>query len=182
MKKPWRLVISYAVRLNYDKYSSLVKCVDFSDLSGQLLRAVYTFFRINNTDLKCSFVWYRKYHKSWWNGANELHISVDLLCGTTAAELHNSVHLLCGTTAAELYNSVDLLCGTTAAETFERWPFWKIQQTQIDSRPSANLLKYVRFTKIQQTFKRWTFYEDRIKGLSKRLNDERRGRANQYVS
>ena len=39
------------------------------------------------------------------NGAAELHISVDLLCGTTSAELHNSV---------------DLLCGTTAAETFER--------------------------------------------------------------
>ena len=38
---------------------------------------------------------------SWRNGAAELHISVDLLCGTTAAELHNSVDLLCGTTAAE---------------------------------------------------------------------------------
>ena len=34
----------------------------------------------------------RKYQKSWWNGAAELHISEDLLCGTTAAELlHNSV-------------------------------------------------------------------------------------------
>ena len=104
----------------------------------ELLWAVYKFFRINNIDLKCSFVRCRKYHKSWWNGAAELHISVDLLCGTTAAELHNSVDLLCGTTAAELHNSVDLLCGTTAAETFERWTFWKIQQTQIDSRPSAN--------------------------------------------
>ena len=112
----------------------------------ELLWAVYTFFRINNIDLKCSFVRCRKYHKSWWNGAAELHISVDLLCGTTAAELHNSV---------------DLLCGTTAAETFERWTFWKIQQTQIDSRPSANswnmyalrrfskLLKDERFTKTE---------------------------------
>ena len=36
------------------------------------------------------------------------------------------------------FNSVDLLCGTTAAKTFERWTFWKIQQTQIDSRTSAN--------------------------------------------
>ena len=78
----------------------------------ELLWAVYKFFRINNIDLK--------YHKSSRNGAAELHISVDLLCGTTAAELHNSVHLLCSTTAAELHNSVDLLCGTTAAETFER--------------------------------------------------------------
>ena len=32
------------------------------------------------------------------NGAAELHISVDLLCG---AELHNSVDLLCDTTAAD---------------------------------------------------------------------------------
>ena len=50
------------------------------------------------------------------NGAAELHISVDLLCGITAAELHNSVDLLCGTTDAELHNSpVNLLCGTTDA-------------------------------------------------------------------
>ena len=112
----------------------------------ELLWAVYMFFRINNIDLKYSFVRCRKYHKSWWNGAAELHISVELLCWTTAAELHNSV---------------DLLCGTTAAETFERWTFWKIQPTQIDSRPSANswnmyalrrfskLLKDERFTKTE---------------------------------
>ena len=71
---------------------------------------VYKFFLINNIELKCSFVRCRKYHKSWSNGAAELHISVDLLCGTTAAELHNSVDLLCDTTAAELHNSVNLLC------------------------------------------------------------------------
>ena len=94
----------------------------------ELLWAVYKFFRINNIDLKCSFVRRRKYHKSWWNGAAELHISVDLRCGTTATELHNSV---------------DLLCGTIAADTFERWMFWKIQQKQIDSRPSANSWKRV---------------------------------------
>ena len=64
----------------------------------------------------------RKYHKSWWNGAAEPHISGDLLCGTTTAGLHNWV---------------DLLCGTTAAQTFERWTFWKVQQTQINSKPSA---------------------------------------------
>ena len=79
------------VRLN--KCNSLVECVDFSDLMG-LLWAVYKFFRINNIGLKCSFVRCRKYHKSWWNGAADLHISVDLLCGTTAAELHNSVELI----------------------------------------------------------------------------------------
>ena len=70
---------------------------------------------VNNIELKCSLVWCRKYHKSWSNG--EPHISVDLLCGTTATELHNSVDLRCDTTAAELHNSVNLLCGlTTAAE------------------------------------------------------------------
>ena len=47
--------------------------------------------------------------------AAELHISVDLLCDTTAAELHNLVDLLCDTTTAELHNSVNLLCETTAA-------------------------------------------------------------------
>ena len=145
----------------------------------ELLWSVYKFFRRNNTDLKCSFVRCRKYH-----GAAELHISVDLLCGTTAAELlpceqrpfdlpspflfptylgrskglcsqgtelHNSVDLLCGTTAAGLHNSVDLLCGTTAAETFERWTFWEIQQTQIDSTPSGkswNMYAFRRFTKL----------------------------------
>ena len=108
----------------------------------ELLLAVYKFFRMNNIDLKCLFYRCRKYH----NGTAKLHISVDLLWGTTSAELHNSV---------------DLLCGTTAAETFERWTFWKIQQTQIDSRPSANswnmyalrrfskLLKDERFTKTE---------------------------------
>ena len=80
------------VRLNECSY--LVECADF-----------YRFFRINNIDLKCSFVRCRKYHKASRNGAAELYISVDLLCGTTAAELHKSV---------------DLPCGITAAETFER--------------------------------------------------------------
>ena len=51
---------------------------------------VYKFFLINNIELKCSFVRCRKYHKSWWNGAAELHISVGLLCGTTVAELPNT--------------------------------------------------------------------------------------------
>ena len=78
---------------------------------------VYKFFLINKIELKCSFVWCRKYHQSWSNGAAELHTPVDLLCGTTTAELHNSFNLFCDTTAAELHNSVNLLCGlTTAAE------------------------------------------------------------------
>ena len=65
------------------------------------------------------------------NGAAELHISVDLLCGTRAAELHvhNSVDLLCDTTAAELHNSVNLLCGTTAAELNPVWCMHQESQT-----------------------------------------------------
>ena len=43
-------------------------------------------------------------------------------------------------------------------------------------------LKYVRFTKIQHTFKRWTIYEDRIADLNERLKDERRGHTNHLVS
>ena len=34
-------------------------------------------------------------------------------------------------------------------------------------------MKYVRFTKIQQTFKRWMLREDRIADLGKLLKDER---------
>ena len=90
--------------------------LNWSDLSGVTVRWFISFFRIQNIELNCSFVRCRKYHKSWWNGAAELPILVDLLCGTKAAELHNSVDLVCGTTAAELQNSVDLLCGTAAAE------------------------------------------------------------------
>ena len=43
-------------------------------------------------------------------------------------------------------------------------------------------LKYVRFTKIQDTFKRRMIYEDRIADISKRLKDERRGHTNHHVS
>ena len=92
----------YAAHVN-NFSSNLAEWVDFSDSRVALLWAViYKFFLINNIELKCSFVRCRKYHKSWSNGAAELHISVDLLCGTTADELHNSGNLLCGITAAEL--------------------------------------------------------------------------------
>ena len=42
-------------------------------------------------------------------------------------------------------------------------------------------LTYVRFTKIQHTFERWTIYEDRIADLGKRLKDERWGDTNHQV-
>ena len=94
--------IVWSVSISAEAWSSMLISVTWVEL----LWAVYKFFRINNIDLKCSFVRCRKYHKSWWNGAAELHISVDLLCGTTAAELHNSVDLLCGTTAAETFEKL----------------------------------------------------------------------------
>ena len=93
--------------------SNLVECVDFSDLSGATVDWFITSFQINNIELKCSCVRCRKYQKSWWNGAAELHISTDI-----------SVDLVC-TTTTELHNSVDLLCGTTAAELHEV-NFWKM--------------------------------------------------------
>ena len=120
---------TYTTPLNFTRFKGIIKA--FSGMYVRLTSITFpviwssalddfsglgTFFQINNIELKCSFVQCRKYHKSWWNGAAELHISVDLLCGiTAAAELHISVDLLCGITAAELHNSVDLLCGTTAA-------------------------------------------------------------------
>ena len=86
---------------------------------------VYKFFLINNIE----FVRCRKYHKSWSNGAAELHISVDLLCDTRVAELHNSVDLLFDTTTAKLHNSVNLLCGITAAELNTVWCMHQESQT-----------------------------------------------------
>ena len=92
---------------------------------------------------------------------SELHNSVNLLCGTTDSELHNSVNLLFGTTAAELLQpGFSDACtksrthfpktGTNNAEKYEgsiqskikskllKDNALKIQQTKIDSRPSAN--------------------------------------------
>ena len=142
-----------------------------------------TFFRINNIELKCSFVRCQKYHKSWWNGAHELHISVDLLCGTTAAELHNSIDFLCGTTAAELRNSVDLLCGTTDAELHNlvnilcgttaaelNNPFWCMHQES----HAFSKEKYEGF--IQSKILLRVFY------FSKLLKDERFGRFSKHRS
>ena len=87
----------------------------FSACGIKDLRLLFCAERLDKINSVCWFQC-RKYHKSWWNGADERHISVDLLCGTTAAKLHNSVDLLCATTATELHNSVDLLCGRTAAK------------------------------------------------------------------
>ena len=42
--------------------SNLVECIDFSGLSGATLG--WSKFRINNVELKCSFVQSRKYHQS----------------------------------------------------------------------------------------------------------------------
>ena len=47
--------------------------------------------------------------------------------------------------------------------------FLKVNVFKDSAKTFSKLLKYVRYTKIQQTFKRWTLYEDRIKDLGKRL-------------
>ena len=99
---------NYTTPFNFTRFKGIIKafsgiCVPLTSITFPVIWSsvfvwrycgVVTFFRINNTELKCSFVQCRKYHNSWWNGAAELHISADLLCGITAAELHNSVDLL----------------------------------------------------------------------------------------
>ena len=153
---------------------------------------VYKFFLINNIELKCSFVWCQKYHKSWSNGAAELHNSVDLLCDTTAAELNNSVNLLCGTAASEL-NPVGCI---GVANIFQRQGQIMLKNMKAWSKVkfNSNLLKdegFGRFSnhrsmyalrRFSRLFKRWTLYEDRISDLSKPLKDERRGHKNHHVS
>ena len=140
---------TYTTPLNFTRFKGIIKafsgmCVRLTSITFPVIWSsvlisvtrewrycglVYKFFLINNIELKCSFVRCRKYHKSWSNGAAELHISVDLLCGTTAAELHNSVNLLCGTTAAEL-NPV--WCMHQESQTFSKdsdepcWKIWKL--------------------------------------------------------
>ena len=150
---------------------------------------VYKFFLINNIELKCSFVRCRKYHKSWSNGAAELHISVDLLCGTRAAELNNSVDLLCDTTAAELNPVCCMQTVTNHAKKYEG-----LIQSKSEVKLNSKLLKDERFGRCRKhrsmyalwrfskLFKRWTLYEDRISDLSKPLKDERRGHKNHHVS
>ena len=137
------------------------------------------------------------------------YISVDLLCGTTAAELLNSVDLLCDTTAAELHNSVNLLCGTKAAELNPVWcmleesqtfskdsdePCWKKKKAWSKVKFNSKRLKDERFgrfskhrsmyalRRFSKRFKRWTLYEYRISDLSKPLKDERQGHKNHHMS
>ena len=137
--------------------SNLVECVDFSDFEWRYCGLVYKFFRINNIELKCSFVRCGKYHKSY--GAAEHHISVDLLCGTTDVELHNSINLLCGTTAAELTTRFD-------ACTRSRTHFLKTV-TNHDEKYEGLIQSKILVLRV--------FY------FSKRLKERRRHK-NQYVS
>ena len=119
--------LTYITPLNFTRFKGIIKafsgmCVRLTSitfpviLSSVLISVAWVALLWAELKLKFSFVQCRKYHMSWWNGAAELHISVDVLCGITAAELHNLVDLLCGTTATLLHNSVDLLWSTTDAE------------------------------------------------------------------
>ena len=108
---------------------------------------VYKFFLINNIELKCSFVRCRKYHKSLSNGAAELHISVDLLCGTTAAELN------------------PVWCMHQESQTFSKDSKLKFNSELLKDERFGRFSKHRpmyalrRFSKL---FKRWTLYEDSI--------------------
>ena len=57
----------------------------------------------------------------------------------------------------------------------ERFETFSKHRSKVDLQQT---LKYVRFTKIEHTFKRRTICEDRIADFSKRLKDERRGHTN----
>ena len=154
-----------SLKASDDRMVRLNKCSSLISVTWvELLWAVYKFFRINNISLKCSFFRCRKHQKSWWNGAAELHISLDLLCGTTAAELHNSVDLLRGTTAAGLHNS---FLGIFTSWHNGRQNFWKINVWKDSANTDRN--SYIHFTKIKQTSKRWTLYDYGIKDLRKRF-------------
>ena len=76
-----------------DNFSNnLVECVDFSDLSGATVGCFTTFSsykKKNSYNVHLSGAENITSHDEI--GAAELHISVDLLCGTRAAELKNPV-------------------------------------------------------------------------------------------
>ena len=138
----------------------------------------YKFFLINIIELKCSFVRCRKYQKSWSNSAAELDISVNLLCGTTAAELN------------------PVWCMHQESQIFRRQWRTMLKNMKASSKVKFNskLLKDERFgrfskhrsmyalRRFSKLFKRWTLYEDRISDLSKPLKDERWGHKNHHVS
>ena len=62
----------------------------------------------------------------------------------------------------------------------ERFGRFSKHRSIVDLQQTLEITFYLLF--IQQTFKRWTLYEDRIADLSKRLKDERRGHTNHHVS
>ena len=84
---------TYTTALNFTRFKGIFKafsgmCVRFTSITFPVIWssvltsvtwvALVTFFRINNIELKCSFVWCRKYHKSWSNGAAELCSSAEI--------------------------------------------------------------------------------------------------------
>ena len=54
--------------------------------------------------------------------------------------------------------------GCFTSQTFAIWTLWKIQQTQIDSRPSTNCWNMYPLRTFSKRLLRWTLYEDRIAG------------------
>ena len=105
----------------------------------ELLWAVYKFLRINNIDLKCSFVRCPKISQvmmKWRRRASHLGRFTLLHNGRRAAQLCRFTLWHNGRGARQL--SRFTLWHNGRRNFCQRWTFWKIQQTQIDSRPSAN--------------------------------------------
>ena len=140
------------VRLNWSAaviWSSVLISVTWVEL----LCAVYKFFRINNIDLKCSFVRCRKYHKSWWNGRRRAsHLGrftlwhndrrATQLCRFTLWHNGRRATQLGRFTYCVAQRSPKLL-KDERFEGFSKHTIVDLQQT----------LKYVRFTKIQTLLK-----------------------------
>ena len=152
-------VIVWSVSVSAVVWSSVLISVTWVELPW----AVYKFFRINNIELKCSFVRCRKYPKSWWNGAPELHISVDLLCGTRAAELHNFWHN--GRRATQLGRSTLWHNGCRN--------FWKMNVLK-DSANSWNVYALGRSSKLLK--------DERFTKTEQKTTENGRGRTNHHVS
>ena len=119
-----------------------------------------------------------------------LHNSVDSLCGTTTAELNNPVSLMRAPGVAHIFqikDSDEPCCKIWRLD--PRWIlvrvfyFRKLLKDERFGRFSkhrsiVDLKKTLEISalyekKIQQTFKRWTLYEDRVAELSKRFKDKR---------
>ena len=153
--------------------SNLVECIDFSGLGGATV-SWSRFFRINNIELKRRWASLQLAGKFtlWHNGRRAKQPGLMHAPGVARIFQRKNEGLI---------QSNILLRVQTFSTLFkdERFGRFIKHRSLVDLQQT---LKYVRFTKIQHTFKRWTICKDRIADLSKRLKDERRGHTNHQVS